>query len=138
MVMQKAKDIVLKVGDGSDPEVFNTIGAARATSFTVNNNVVDITSLNSNGFKELQANGAVQSISIQLDGIFKDSSAEEEVRTAAFNGSLKNYQFQFANGDYIESSFAVVSYLRQGSYNGLELFTLRLESSGQYSFTKGA
>lgn len=137
MTMQKGRDLAVKIGDGADVEIFETLGVARATSLTVNNNAIDITTLNSNGFKELQADGGVQFLSIQLDGIFKDSNAEELLREAALNRVAKNYQFIFPNGDYIASAFVVDSYQRQGSYSGLELFSLKLSSTAAYSFTKG-
>jgi len=137
MVMQKGRDFILRVEDESVDDSFLILGAARTVSFSVNNNPIDITSLNSNGFKELQSLGGVYSLSVKLDGIFKDSNAEELIRGASIARCIKNYQFVFPNGDYIESSFAITLYQRQGTYNGLETFSLNLESSGEYEFYKG-
>jgi len=137
MVMQKGRDLALKIGNGEMEEEFTLIAAAKAISLSINNNVIDISSLNSNGFQELQSNGGMQSTVIQMEGIFKDSASEEILREVAFKRHNRNYQFIFANGDSIKGAFVVNNYKRQGSYNGLETFSLQLLSSGEYAFTKG-
>jgi len=129
--MQKGKDLLLKVGDGGTSEIFTTLGAARATTVSIENNPVDITSLNSKGFQELQVKGGVQSIEIHVEGIFKDSAAEEALRAAAFNRSVKNYQLIFPNGEMIEGAFVISQYQREGSHNGLEVFSLKLLRTGE-------
>jgi len=129
--MQKGRDLLLKVGDGGTTEVFTTLGAARATTVSIENNPVDITSLNSKGFQELQIKGGVQEIEISVEGIFKDSAAEEILRAAAFNRSVKNYQLIFPNGEMIEGAFVISQYQREGSYNGLEVFSLKLLRTGE-------
>ena len=134
MPSQKGRDLLLKIGDGADPEVFTTIGAARAVSIIINNHPVDITALNSNGLQELQAGAGVQSLEINLNGLFKDEAAEEFLRLSAFNCSVKNYQLIFPNADMLSGSFIVEEYHRVGSYDGLEAFSVKLLRTGSSTF----
>ncbi len=137
MSSQKGRDLLLKIGDGSNPEAFATIGAARIASVNINNNPIDITAMNSNGLQALQADAGIQFLDIALDGLFKDSVAEELLRASAFNRSLKNYELVFPNGSKITGAFVVTSYKRDGVYDGLESFSVRLLRSGISSFTAG-
>jgi len=137
MTMQKGRDLLIKVSGGTEVASYITVAAARTTSFSINNNAFDITSMNSNGFQELQAEGGVQSLEIKLDGIFKDSASEEIIRQTAFLRDIRSYQLCFPNNDTIKSNFVVASYKREGTYNGLETFSLALKSSGSYEFNKG-
>jgi len=130
MSSQKGRDLLLKIGDGASPEVFTTIGAARTLAITINNNPIDITSLNSNGFQDMQADGGVQNLEINLDGLFKDAVAEETLRLSAFNRSVKNYQLIFPNGSMLSGSFIISQYQREGSYDGLETFSIIMLRSG--------
>lgn len=131
MTMKKGKDLLLKAGDGGAPESFITLGAARTTSVLIENNPVDITSLNSKGFQELQVKGGIQNLEISVEGIFKDGEAEDLLRSAAFNRELKNYQLIFPNGEVVEGVFLISQYQREGSYNGLEMFSLKLLRTGE-------
>ena len=131
---QKGRDLLLKIGNGASPEVFTTLGAARTLALSVNNNPVDITALNSNGLQELQADGGVQNLTLNLEGLFKDAAAEEALRLAAFNRSSKNYQLIFPNGHILSGAFIVSSYHREGSYDGLETFTAVLQRSGMSTY----
>ncbi len=134
MASQKGSDLLLKIGDGCEPETFTTIGAARIASVNINNNPVDVTAMNSNGLQALQADAGIQTLEIYLDGLFKDAVAEELLRASAFNRSLKNYELIFPNGSKITGAFVVTSYKRDGAYDGLESFFVRLLRSGASNF----
>lgn len=138
MSSQKGRDLLLKVGNGADPEIFTTIGAARTVSMVLNNQPVDKTGMASDGFQELQADAGVQSLELRLDGLFKDAAAEEALRLAAFSRTAKNYQLQFPNGDVLEASFIIHDYNRRGSFDGLETFSVSFSRTGSSAFTPGA
>ncbi len=137
MPSQNGRDLLLKIGDGGSPETFTTIGAARTVEMNINNQPADFTSMDSNGFEVLQADAGVQSLEIALQGLFKDSAAEETLRAAAFNRTANNYQLLFPNGSLYAASFIVSDYKRSGSYDGLESFSLTLRRSGGGAFTGG-
>jgi predicted secreted protein len=128
---------LLKIGNGGSPETFTTIGAARTAEMSIDNKPADITSMNSNGVAVLQADAGVQSMEIMLQGLFKDSAAEETLRAAAFNRTANDYQLLFPNGAMYAARFVIGDYKRSGSYDGLESFIVTLLRSGSGTFTAG-
>jgi len=136
MPSQNGRDLLLKIGDGMEEESFTTLGAARLTSLALNNQPVDSTSMSSNGWQEWTADAGIQSMQIRLEGLFKDSAAEETLRSKAFARTPCQFQLVFPNGDLYEATFVVESYNRAGSYDGLESFSAQLLRSGAGSFTK--
>jgi predicted secreted protein len=77
----------------------------------------------------------VQSLMIVLQGLFKDTAAEERLRAAAFNRTVNNYQLLFPNGASYAAKFVINDYRRSGSYDGLESFTVTLLRSGAGIYT---
>lgn len=135
MPSQKGRDLLLKIGDGAEDEHFTAIGAARTAAMTVNNQSVDATTMADGGVQALAAAAGVQSLTLRLDGLFKDSAAEDLLRAAAFDRVLRHYRLQFPNGDYYTAAFAVENYGRGGSHDGLETFSVTLVRSGAGDFT---
>lgn len=135
MTSQKARDLLLKIGDGGSPEVFTTLGAARAVTVSIDNVPADATAMDGSGGQSLQADAGIQSMDITLEGLFKDAAAEETLRAAAFARRARNYKLCFPNGDVYAAAFAVVSYQRGGSYDGLEGFSVTLRRSGGGTYT---
>lgn len=130
MPSHKGRDLLLKIGDGAEEEVFATLGAARTATMTLNNQSADATTMADGGIQMLNAAAGVQSLSIRLEGIFKDSAAEETLRGIAFDRSTRHFRLQFPNGDRYTAPFVVDSYARSGSHDGLESFTVTLSRSG--------
>jgi predicted secreted protein len=137
MPSQNGRDLLLKIGDGGEPETFITIGAARTVEMSLDNQPVDATAMNSEGISVPRADAGVQSLAIMLQGLFKDSAAEELLRAAAFNRTANNYRLLFPNGANYAASFVIGDYRRSGSYEGLESFTVTLLRSGAGTYTGG-
>lgn len=135
MPSQNGRDLLLKIGDGGSPETFTTIGAARLVETALENAPADITALNSGGITALQADAGIQSMQISLQGLFKDTAAEETLRAAAFNRTSNNYQLLFPTGASYAAAFVIADYRRSGSYDGLETFTITLLRSGAGTYT---
>jgi len=135
MTSQRGRDLLLKIGDGNTPETFLTLGAARTTGLTLNNQLVDATQMGAGGMQSFIAGAGVQSLQLRLEGLFKDSIAEEQLRAAAFGRSAPNFELQFPNGDKYAARFVVEDYARTGAYDGLESFSVTLRRSGNGVFT---
>jgi len=135
MTSQKGRDLLLKIGDGGEDEIFTAIGAARSVAMTVNNQPVDATSMADGGVQNLNAAAGVQSLSLRLEGIFKDSAAEESLRTVAFDRTARHFLLQFPNGDSYSAPFVVESYMRGGNHDGLETFGVTLLRAGAGVFS---
>jgi TP901-1 family phage major tail protein len=137
MPSQKGRDLLLKIGDGGSPESFTTIGAARTAAMSLNNQPVDATSIGDAGVQALAPDAGVQTMTLRLDGLFKDAAAEETLRAAAFGRTANNYELYFPNGDKYAAAFVVAEYARQGSHDGLETFSVTLLRHGAGTFTAG-
>lgn len=137
MSSQKGRDLLLKIGDGGAPENFTALGAARATAMTIDNRVADATAMDSGGMQEVMGEAGIQGMAVRLEGLFKDSGAEETLRATAFARTARNYELWFPNGDKYAARFVVQEYARGGSFDGLESFLVTLLRSGGGTFTAG-
>ena len=111
------------------------LGGLRTTNFTMNNQVIDVSTKDTNGWRELLEDGSLKFFSISGDGIFKDSATDETIRGYVFANSLNTFTFVFPNGDTIEGTFQITNYQRKGDYEGAETYSMTLESSGIPTFT---
>ena len=130
MAFISGEKLLIKVGDGGDPEQFTTIGGIKTSSMTVKNEVIVQNDLSSGKWQQLFADGGVSEVEIAGTGFFTDSAAEETLRSYSFNRSVNNYEFVFGNGNKISGAFLVREYKREGSMNELSVFSIILQSSG--------
>lgn len=132
MAAQRGRLMLIKQGTYSGG---TTIGGLRTTSFRLNSQPIDISTKDTNGWRELLEDGSLKSISISGNGVFKDSATDEAIRAAVFSGSISTYTLVFPNGDYIEMQALVTGYERTGEYEGVETYSLTFESTGEPTFT---
>lgn len=130
------KGISFLLKEGAVASTPTTIAGGRTVSMTLNNEQVDVTTQSSANARTLLADAGVQSISIDMSGIFEDSTIEETVRGYAFANSINTFSLYFPNGDTLEASFAISNYSRNAEYNGAEEFSMTLESSGAITYTE--
>jgi len=132
----KRGDLVLiKVGNGEEPELFNTVGGLRTSNFILNSRMLDATSLSDGKWRKLLNGAGMQSLRISGSGIFTNSEAEDTVRGYAFGNSIQNYRFVFASGDFITGPFLIAAYERSGNHDGEEVYAIALESAGVINYT---
>lgn len=117
---------------------FSKVAGVRTTSMTLNNEPVDTTSVDSEGFRELLPDAGVQSMDVTLSGIVKNSTTYQEVQEQAIARTVKRYQYRSANGDRWECDMAVVNLQKTGEYNGAETFSISLQSDGAIEFGTGS
>jgi len=133
MAAQKGRAFLLKQGTAAGG---TTLAGLRATSFRVNQQLVDVTNKDSaNQWRELLGGVGPRSLSIQAEGVFQDAAVEETVRGYAFAGTANAFGLVFESGDRIDGSFVVASYERSGAHDGEEQYALTLESAGAITFT---
>tara|TARA_R110002012_G_scaffold135286_1_gene288987 strand:- start:525 stop:869 length:345 start_codon:yes stop_codon:yes gene_type:complete len=111
---------------------------------TINGEMVDVTNKDSSTFsgssghdigRILGSNMGIRSMSISASGVFTDSAGENNLRGAAFTGSVVNYDLVFGDGSDVKGAFLVTSYERAGEFNGEETYSVSLESSGTITYT---
>jgi len=135
MSAQKGKDLLIKIGDGADPETFATVAGLRATTLAFNAQTVDITSADSaNMWRELLDAG-VKSATLSGSGVFKDAASDEALRIAFFNQTLPNFQIAIPNFGTVTGPFKITSLQYDGPYDGEVKISLSLASAGALAFT---
>ena len=140
MAAGKGSSFLLKDNSTGTPA---TMGGLRSTSMTINGEMVDITTKDSNAFitsgndkaRDLLQGGGVRSMSISASGVFTDSSTENILRGFAFDGAIQNYDLVFSDGSKISGAFLITSYERAGEFNGEETYSVTLESSNTITYT---
>lgn len=132
MAAQKGKDLLIKVDqDGT----FITVAGLRAKRLAFNAETVDITDAESSGrWRELLEGAGVQRASISGSGIFKDADSDELVRSAFFNGNIKNWEITIPDFGMITGLFQLTSLEYSGQHNGEISFEAAMESAGLLSF----
>ena len=140
MAAQKGSAFLLKDNSTGSPA---TIGGLRSTSLTINNEMVDITSKDSNPFvsgaknkaRDLLEGGGVSSCSMTASGVFTDSSTENNIRGFALDQQIKAYTLVFGDGSTLAGNFLITSYERAGEFNGEETYSMTIESHGALTYT---
>jgi TP901-1 family phage major tail protein len=136
MTAQKGKDLLIKIGDGADPESFTTVAGLRATTLAFNAQAIDVTNADSaEQWRELLAGGGVKSASISGSGVFKDAASDAALRTAFFNQAVPNWSVVIPSFGTITGPFKITSLSYEGPYDGELKLALSLASAGALSFT---
>lgn len=136
MAVQKGRNLLIKVNDGSSPESFTTIAGVRSRTITVNQDLVDITDSDNAPWRSLLADAGLKQFSITVSGIFKDDTAQRRMKDLAFTGDLESFQVVFGNGDTMDGEFLVASIEEGGEHVGEQVFNFTLESSGKPTFVR--
>ncbi len=132
MAAQKGKDLLVKIADGAG---FTTVAGLRSRRIAFNAETVDITHAESAGrWRELLDGAGVKRASIAGRGLFKDAATDALMRTAFFDGAVKNYQVVIPDFGTVEGAFQIASLEFAGEHNGEVTYELSLESAGALTF----
>ena len=134
MAAQKGSALLMKIGDGSSPESFTTIGGMRSTALAMNDEAVDITNKDSARARTLLAQAGVNSMTVTGSGVFTDSSSEATLRSAFDASSFTNYQFLVPDFGTFTGAFMLQSLEYAGEFNGEVTYSFTFESSGAITF----
>ena len=139
MTAQRGKDLLLKLGDGGDPESFSVIGGMRTKSLSLNAQSADVThSQSAGGWRELLAGAGVRQASVAGAGVFLNDAAAEAVRAAFFAGAASNWQVIVPGFGTIEGAFVIANLDYAGEHDREASMSLALESAGALTFTAEA
>lgn len=133
MAAQKGSALLLKIDDGTGS--FTTVGGLRSTSISLNDEAVDVTTKDSNNFRELLANGGTQTISVSGSGVFTDAASETTLKDAFGASTFVNFQIIVPDFGTFEGQFMIATLEYAGEYNGEVTYSATLESSGEIAFT---
>ncbi len=126
----------IKVADPDvSPAVYAQIGGLRTTTFNINNNAVDITSVTSKGFTEWDPDGGIQNVSADIEGIFdSNTTGAQSISKAAEQRLLLEANVVSGHGDSIFFTCVVTTFTRTGAHDGVETFSASLVSHGTINF----
>jgi|SRR5665213_1443498 len=126
---------LLKITNLTSPVNYQTIGGLKATSMSVGNEVVDITTKDEAPWKTLLANAGIRSVALAGSGVCKDTVAEDLARTFAFSGAQSNFELTDQAGDTCTGAFLVTKFEWTGAHNGAQEYSISFESTGVVTFT---
>ena len=133
---QKGRDVLIKIGDGADPEVFTTIAGIRAKTISLNARTVDGTSGESPAaWRELIAGASVKSASVSGAGVFKDATSDALIQQAFFSQAASSFQLIIPDFGALEGRFIVEALDYSGDHDGEAGFAITLASAGALGFT---
>jgi TP901-1 family phage major tail protein len=135
MSAQKGKDLLIRIGDGADPETFTTVAGLRATTLAFNAQTIDVTNADSAGqWRELLDGGGVKSAALSGAGVFKDAASDATLRSAFFAQACPNFQVVIPDFGTVTGPFKVTALQYEGPYDGEVKINLSLASAGALSF----
>lgn len=133
---QKGRDVLIKIGDGEDPETFVTVAGIRAKTISLNARAVDGTSGESpEAWRELIAGASVKSASVSGAGVFKDAASDALIQEAFFAQAVKAFQLVIPDFGTLEGPFLIEALDYSGDHDGEAAFAITLASAGVLSFT---
>lgn len=127
------------VGDGSGTldETFQAFAGIRSKSFTLNGEMIDITSQDSDQWRKIADEAGIKSMSISGSGVFNDALAFKKARSRSLSGKISNFRFVVNNdGDYFQGFFKITSLGGGFEYNAEGTYDVSIESSGAVVFTE--
>ena len=134
MTAQRGKDLLIKIGDGGDPEGFTTVAGLRATTLAFNAQTIDVTNSDSaDMWRELLAAG-VKSATVSGSGVFKDAASDAAIRACFFDQTLANWQIVIPSFGTVSGPFKIASLQYEGPYDGEVKLSLSLASAGAVTF----
>lgn len=129
MTAQPGRDFTVSKAD-------TVIAGLRETSATANNEPVNITGKDDNGYRTMADFSGVESIDITATGVWKD----DVMRSIAFGGTsesklLTDITLDWGDGATLSGDFWFASYESAGNQDGEETYNVSLQSSGEWTYT---
>lgn len=115
-----------------------TVAGLTTNSITINNEPVDVTTKDDEGWRRLLEGVAFKSISMSAAGRFQTSSGKSALVTEIIAGTFGHYQLVDEDGGRFEGSFLMSSLEESGAHDGVDEFTINLESTGGVAWTAAA
>lgn len=109
------------------------IAAIRTRTVSINNEPVDITSDDDNGFRTLLQDPGTKTLDLSIEGVAKDATLLTSVMSTT--DIIETLSILFPTIGTIAGDFVVASFEVAAPYNEAATFTASLQSSGAFTFT---
>jgi len=120
------RDITIKK-DGT------TVAAVQSRDFTINNEPLDRTNDDSDGYQKLAGKSAMQSAGGTVEGLLEDDT----LLAAATAGTalVQEYTIEIDGLGEIKGDFRLNSFQFQGAHNENAVYSFEIQSSGEFTYT---
>jgi len=136
MSIQSGKAILLKIGDGAEPQNYASAAGLRMKTISLNARSIDVTNADSaNGWRELLGGAGIKTCSVTGSGVFVDAAADEQIRQAFFDQLVKDWQLIIPDFGIIEGAFLIAALEYSGRHDGEAAWSMTLSSAGALGFT---
>ena len=138
MAKQLGRALLVKIGDGADPEVFTNLCGLNSKSLTINNSSIDVTTpdcTTPEGALWTATLAGLKNLSLSGDGFFEDSVAEARMNTVAMAAdNAVSMQVVVPDFGTYSGAFRIASLEFGGETEGGVTYSVSLESNGTVSF----
>lgn len=132
MAVQKGKELLLKIHDGSD---YQLVGGFKSNDIDIKGGTAaDITTKDSGGFTELLEEGAIKSLSTTGNGVFMNDAAFALAHGHAMAGTHPDCQIVIPGFGTYTGKFMITSLKLDGSHDGAVTYSITLDSAGPVAF----
>lgn len=139
MAGQRGRDVLVRMGDGGDPEAFTTLAGLRAKTISLGAGLVDATTGESPGaWRELLDGAGIRRVEVSGAGVFKDASSDALMRAAYFDGKASSFRLVIPDFGVLDGPFVVAELTYGGAHDGEATFSVRLASAGAVTFEAAA
>jgi TP901-1 family phage major tail protein len=138
MAQQVGRTLLIKKGDGADPEVFTTVCGFKARSFSLSNNDVDTTVPDCDdpgGPVQKTSTPGIADRTFQGSGFFDNDAVGKAVADAARLGEVHNYRVVVPGYGTFEGPYIITDFQWSGDVEGSMEFSATFKPSGALSFT---
>ena len=126
---QCGKDFLLQRDTGG--ATFVTLGGLRTKSFSINNEMIDVTNHGSSQERAILDGCGIKSLSGSGGGVYDgDADTLEALETAVLSGILQTLRLIDVNGRTYTFLAKIVTFERASEYNAEATYSISFESSG--------
>lgn len=111
-----------------------TVAAVRTRTVSINNEPVDITSDDDNGFRTMLQDPGTKTLDMSVEGVLKNTTDFMGVAMSTTD-ILEGFSILFPGMGTIAGDFVVASFEVGAAYNESATFSATLQSSGEFTFT---
>lgn len=139
MAKQLGRALLVKIGDGADPEVFSNLCGLNSKALTINNSSIDVTTPDCStpgGALWTETLNGLKNVTVTGDGFFEDSASESRMNTVAMAADNScNFTITVPAFGTYAGTFRIASLEFGGETESGVTYSLSLESTGAVTFT---
>jgi predicted secreted protein len=113
-----------------DPLTGICIAGVQVTDLSIAVTPVDVTDVNSDGYRELLPQAGLRMYDFSISGVLKDGSLRDIANETTGIISMTGYKFKWANGSELDMDFLLADYSESNPMNDAVTFTATISTSG--------